>query len=236
MASLRQLAACLGLPANFAVVRDFYGYVTGHPKWLSLLTQARLLQGKHIHLNLIKVGVGSNINQDLDAGLQYMRDTYATVQLGIGRIKRFALPEPNATKHKTLESDDEVVALINEWSVHNDGIDLFLVGTISGTGVGKTWVPGSCDKDDTKDNPAGSTVAVGETFALVSTVPGLTGYTLAHEIGHFLGLDARYTGNHNPDPNNLMAASNPVPIPTVGELDDEQGKVMRGHCSVKAGC
>jgi hypothetical protein len=49
-------------------------------------------------------------------------------------------------------------------------------------------------------------------------------------------LDARYTGNHNPDPNNLMAASNPVPIPTVGELDDEQGKVMRGHCSVKAGC
>jgi len=236
MASLRQLAACIGLPATFAVVHDFFGYVTGHPKPLSLLTQARLLQGKHIHLNLIKVGVGSNINQDLDAGLQYMRDTYATVQLGIGRIKRFALPEPQATIHGTLESDDEVDALINEWSVHNDGIDLFLVATISGKGVGKTWTPGSCDKDDTKDNPAGSTVAVGETFALLGTLPRLTGYTLAHEIGHFLGLDVRFSGNHHSDPSNLMAATNPVPIPAVGKLEAVQGKMMRGHCSVKAGC
>jgi len=226
MASLKEIANCIGMPADFALVHDFYGYWTGAPGPLSLKKQLALLQGSHIHLNLIKVGLGTNVNKEIDAALKFMRDTYATVGVGVGRILRFKLPEPEATIHGTIDSDDEATALTNEWTVHNDGLDVFLVVTIKGKAAGQTVTPTTCDKDDGKE-PTGNIVAVGETF----TISGLTGLTLAHEIGHYLGLDTRFDGNHHPDSSNLMFPTN-----NDGQLEPAQGLMMKLHCSIRPGC
>ena len=92
MASIRKIAQCIGLSGQISIIRDFFGYWTGLPKPLSLLTQVRLLQGKHIHLNLIQVYPFSFEDfQKMDAGLQFMREAYAAVNFGVGRIKHYTI-------------------------------------------------------------------------------------------------------------------------------------------------
>jgi hypothetical protein len=62
MVSIRQIASCIGLSGNLSIIGDFFGYTrvpSGAP--LSLLTQVRRLQQRHIHLNLIRVGIESLI-------------------------------------------------------------------------------------------------------------------------------------------------------------------------------
>jgi hypothetical protein len=226
MPSLKEIASCIGMPADFAIVHDFFGYWTGAPGPISLRQQLALLQSSHIHLNLIKVGVGTNVNAELDVGLKFMRDTYATVGVGVGRILRFKVPDSEANSHATIDDDDEATDLTNEWTVHNDGLDVFLVDTIKGGATGQTVTPTTCDKDDGKE-PTGNIVAIGETF----TVTGLTGTTLAHEIGHYLGLDTRFESNHHPDSSNLM-----FPSDNDGKLEPEQGVMMKAHCAMRPGC
>lgn len=51
-----------------------------------------------------------------------------------------------------------------------------------------------------------------------------TGFVLAHEAGHYLGL------SHVNDSTNLMNPS----VPNGGSLTSSQGSNMRDHCFVKA--
>ena len=51
MISLREISTCVGLTGGFSVVRDFFGYRQIRFAFeVSLLSQARLLRGPHIHL------------------------------------------------------------------------------------------------------------------------------------------------------------------------------------------
>lgn len=212
MASLRKAAQCIGLKADFAVIRDLYGYWTGAPKQLSLLTQVKLLQGKHIHLNLIRTASFTNpLLRQIDAGLQFMRDTYAAVGVGVGRIQRFVVPQGG---YEIIVSADVAADLMGTWYAPNDGVDVFLVLIIVGL-LGESPTPGSCDKDD-KDH--GVIIDVFNNTDL--------GTTFAHEIGHYLGLE------HEDDPNNLMFPSSP----NGGKLTAGQGATMKLHCSMRAGC
>lgn len=215
MASLRKAAQCIGLSGQISIIRDFYGYWTGAPKPLSLLTQVRLLQGKHIHLNLIRTAsFNDSLLEQIDSALQFMRDTYATVNVGVGRIRRFL---PAHGGYEIIVDNDVARDLFDSWSVPGDGIDVFLVISIVGTAVGISPTPGSCDKDG-KD----SGVAIG-VFDRGTDL----GTTFAHEIGHYLGLE------HEDDlPDNLMFTS----APNGGKLYGGQGGVMRLHCSMKPGC
>ena len=56
MDSLRSIASCIGVTGTFSVARDFFGFLRGAPSDVSVLTQVRRLQGRHVHMNFILVG------------------------------------------------------------------------------------------------------------------------------------------------------------------------------------
>jgi len=216
MTSLRHVATCIGLSGKISIVRDFYGYVTGAPKKLSLANQVRLLQGNHIHLNLIRTTrpFQPDVQKQIDQALQFMRDAYATVNMGVGRIQRFFV---NQGGYEIIVDQDVALDLTNSWSGPGDGIDIFLVFLIVGPAIGMSPVDGSCDKDSKQS---------GSVIGVLDSYPNL-GTTLAHEVGHYLGLE------HEDDlPDNLMYPS----APNGGKLYGGQGGVMKLHCSVKPGC
>jgi len=214
MASLRQAVQCIGLSGEVQVVRDFFGYPTGAPKPLSLQTQLQLLQGKHVHLNLIRTAALPPASlKTIDAGLQFMRDVYATVGVGVGRIERYRVPQGG---YEIVVDDDVAKDLFDSWSVPNDAIDVFMCFSIVGPSMGKTPTPGSCDKDG-KDS--GSLIGVLDSGSLI-------GLTFAHEVGHYLGLE------HDGNPANLMFPS----APNGAQLSGGQGGIMKTHCFMKGGC
>lgn len=219
MISLRATAQCIGLSGRISVVRDFFGYRTKGTGPLSLRTQMRLLQGKHIHLNLIRTASFDVSQQkEIDFGLQVMRNIYATVNVGVGRIQRFFIPPG----YEVIDGDSEAHDLWNEYSVSNASIDVFLVRVISGDSSGKSPVDGSCDKDSKDDS--GCVIPVEDNTDCL----GLTlGQAIAHEVGHYLGLE-----HEDELPDNLMFTS----VLNGGKLYGGQGGVMVIHCSVNGGC
>ncbi len=234
MVSLKKVVNCIGLSGNISIVRDFFGYRTGTPKPLSLLTQVRLLQGKHIHLNLIRTASFDISKQkQIDYGLQKMRDIYATVNVGIGRIQWFFIPPG----HEVIDGDSEAEDLWNEFGVPNTAIDVFLVRSIVDSD-GKSPVDGSCDKDSKDDS--------GCVISVEDNADGI-GYTLgqaiAHEVGHYLGLEhviELSTISFLDIPKNIIdILDNNLMYPNVpngGMLSGGQGGVMVLHCSVNGGC
>jgi hypothetical protein len=110
MVSLNKTAQCIGLSGRFGVVGDLFGYRTKGARRLSVVTQMRLLQGKQIHLNLIRTAIFDVSQQtETDLALQTMRDIYATVNVGVGRIQRFFIPPGHEVGHYLgLEHEDKL--------------------------------------------------------------------------------------------------------------------------------
>jgi hypothetical protein len=219
VASLRRIAECIGLSARVSVLSDFYGMLNRPRRPLSLLQQLRLLQGPHVHLNLIRVGIESFTAGDeaaIDRALEQTRAIFATVGLGVGRVVRYLIGTADANGREHIEDTGEARALADEWTVPDDALDVFLVLTFAGIIGGYSPIPGSCDKN--RKGRSGAVVAV-------DNGPFL-GVGLAHEVGHYLGLD------HVRDPANLMFDDG---LPGMN-LTSSQGATMRRHCSVKPGC
>jgi hypothetical protein len=252
--NIRSLMGCIGIGANadVSVLRDLFGFSrarvppdpTGIVAEVSLLTYARDLQGKHIHLNVIRVGFDAIAAGDqpasferLDYGILRIRDIYRQVPLGIGRVLHWDISAADSNGRDDLGSEDEADELSDEWSVPNSGIDVFVVRNISdGDFIGISPIDGSCDKDSKDDGLIGGEIN-----------RGAEGYarTFAHEVGHFLGLEHPFNHDHDTGDcpgstekrNRIMAQTRcAVSIRNSTNITSGQRSDMRDHCAVRSGC
>jgi Metallo-peptidase family M12B Reprolysin-like len=225
VASLRDIAdRCLGLKDGFSVVRDFFGYQRLAKGTDSLLTQVKLLSsGKHIGVNVIYVGSDLWLNEDfieVDAALRKMRAIYAQVNIAIAHIGYYTITTAMAPGREHINDDDEAFDLTNEYTVPNDGLDVFMVLTYGTPAAGISEVDGPCDKNDGWfTNMSGSVVAIRDS----SDKSGkFTGLIMAHEVGHYLGLKHYKNAQDRlmyptSDGNNVRMVS-------------AEGNKMRDHC------
>jgi hypothetical protein len=163
----------------------------------------------------------NNDEQDINDAVHKMRDIYATVNLGIGRIEHYFIPVAMANGREHIDDDGEASALTNEWTVHNDALDVFLVlsswENSAETHGGLSATDGPCDKDDSC-GMSGSVVSMDGGWLTIAVA-------LGHEVGHYLGL-----GHHDNDHNLMYYAAQ------VWKLTSGQGAIMKLHCFVKSGC
>lgn len=233
MASLKALAACIGITGDFRVVRNFFGYASA-PPWnlansqanlpqsLSLLTQMKRLQQKHFHLDCIRVGTDANNllapvdEQNLDCAVQWARDIYGAAGIGIGRYNRwFFIPLSDNTGYDVIDDDCEASDLVDEFNANGGGIDVFLVMAYAGDTVGLHPAKGD-----------GVVVESRETDFLG------TARTFSHELGHYFGL-----GHENDKPNNLMCQSKPAnDMPASIQLNSGQISDIKDHDDMHGAC
>jgi hypothetical protein len=231
MMSVRAAGACLRLPSSFSA-RQLFGYY--RKRELHLRQQLELLKGHHLHLNIICVGAESfrdDTYEAIDLGLNLMRDSYASVGIGVGRIEHYQIPVAQSRGQEHIANDDDAADLATRWAVKNDGIDCFVVLSYGNAHAGWSKIGNECDKDHK-----------GMKGCVIDPVQNITGF--GHEVGHFLGLV------HVDDQNNLMHPSanhmnlNGVqstrwwlPKPLADQFPDEsQQNVMLRHCAIKPGC
>lgn len=238
-ASLRDVAACIGVTGSFSVVKDFYGYASGvyghksinvdfatttmsdrsiaanDPGRLSLWRQIELLKTRYMNLDVIRVG-GDDFTtlekQEIDIAVQIARELYERDDIGIGRVLKSQITVADAGSYMSIDSACEAIDLIDDWDAPGNGIDCFFVRSIT-FGAGGAY--------DTKGD--GLIVALRGDWA--------SGIGLAHELGHFLGVHEHQSDNEYL----LVGGGNGFPKPpykwTQGDLDTvKSSESMRGGC------
>lgn len=279
MVSIRSLLNCIGVDTgqNVSILGHFFGFfrmrvptdpdVTVSAE-VSLLEQSRALQGKHIHLNIIRVGYDLVINpttnnqardeivEKIDYAIYRAREIYEQVNLGIGRVQHYDIPSSLSKGLFDLGSKGEACELWESFTAKSNGIDAFIVHSISSPApddfVGRSPRGGSCFKSDVKDS---GLVAGAMDRDFNPLIRQFTYHpfarTFAHEIGHFLGEAHNHDDDSCPSGalncNNLMAqtgcATGGYAYSTCSSntrdavlLTSGQGVTMRDHCTVKDGC
>lgn len=238
MASVKSTLNCIGVDTsgNLSVLFHLFGFLrqevpadpctTATPK-VSVLQQIQSLEGEHIHLNIIRVGIDNFTDAEVDKidyAIYRARNIFNTRNLGIGRVEHYNVTSSEADGKDDIGSEDEAEDLTHDWTVPNNGLDVFMVDNISADFVGLSPVGGPCDKDDKDMNG----VLGGE----VNRTSNRVARTFAHEIGHYLGLPHR-----NSSPDNLMAQTKFAnSICNSVLLSSSQGNDIHDHCSVQDGC
>ena len=254
MENVRDIFSCIGVDASgeVSILGDLFGFVrrrvppdpTGVVSEVSLLAQMQAMKGRHVHLNVIRVGFDALPAADqpgaferLDYAIHRTRRIYRQVPLGVGRVLHWRIDQADANGRDDIGSEDEADALSDEWSVPNSGVDVFVVRNISSSKfIGISPVDGSCDKDSKDDGLIGGEIGrAAEGFAR----------TFAHEVGHFLGLEHPFNHDHDDgdcngstsNRNRLMAQTRcAIDIRDSTNISSGQRSDMRDHCAVRSGC
>jgi hypothetical protein len=250
MASIRALVSCIGVTrSDVSVLGDLFGFAlatlppdpTKATVEVSLKRQVDRLQGPHFHLNVIRIGselFGPGDYQEIDYSIFKLRNIYHQVGIGVGRILHAGVPSAEAGGLASPTSKGDLRQITQNWTVENDGIDLFIPFNMNVPGstpktqtAGLSPVGGTCKHKDKTTGLSGSTAAISG-FA---TVSDQTARTIAHELGHYLGLWHR-----NKRPMNLMCQSSKVKpqknIRVATLLIEHQVNNIGNHCSIQTGC
>jgi hypothetical protein len=204
---LKKICHCIGLSGEISIRKDFFGY-WGVAKGVtdSLVTQVkRLTAGRYVNINIIMVGVDKwptspqfpHVYEgpgmiEIEGALRKMREIFAQVKLGVGRIEYYAIPSSDAPDHEIINDECEATDLTNDWTVSNNGLDVFIVLSID-FAKGISAVDGPCDKDAYFGGMSGSIVELQGKGATIGN-GNHTGKVMAHEVGHYLGLNHVYDG------------------------------------------
>jgi hypothetical protein len=209
---------------------------------VSLRQFADGVTGDHIHVNVIAMGfdaLGATALADARIEVDYcvyrLRNIYRPQGVGVGRVLHYSVDSADADGFDVISDSDEAEDMWQSFYVDNDGIDAFVVRSISGSMLGLSPVPGDCGKQSQDDGlMAGGVDASDE---------GLS-RTFAHEIGHFLGLPHNHPAlPGGPCPattagqNNLMAQTGcALSLRNSVLLTNSQGDTMDDHCMIREGC
>ena len=250
MASVKSILNCIGVntSGSVSILFHMFGFARGRlppeadptvTPQVSLLQLVRDLQGRHLHLNVVRVGFDTlsatdqaTADEKLDYAIYRIRNIYRPVSLGVGRVEHYVISAAQSNGRDDLGNEDEADQLSDEWSVPNNGIDVFVVRNISDADfVGISPVGGSCDKSDDDDGLVGGEInRPAERFSR----------TFAHEVGHFLDLEDNHGSNcptTTDGQNNLMAQTKcAISVRTSVLLTASQGTTMHGQCPVVNGC
>ena len=247
MHTFRQHASCLGISGDFSVMSNVLGFSrralppdpSGAEVSVSMREQITAIEGRHVHLNVIRVGfdaiAASNIGASIervDWAILRIRQIYAQASLGVGRVLHWQILQADADGADDIGSEDEAEELWSSWDVPNDGIDVFMARTMSTSDfIGKSPIDGACDKDSKDDGLFGGPIN--------RSADGVA-RTFAHEIGHYLGLSHNH-GDNCPTAvsarNRLMAQTRcAVSLRDSTDLTNSERSTMRDHCIVKGGC
>lgn len=252
--SLRDIAARdLGKTGNLSVNTDVFGYqyrdtesrvfgelgpddvllslgTTTTPTARSLRQHLETVSGTSIDLVVFLVGhepdFSGVVTKDqavkLQFGLQMARDIYAQIGLGIRRVEWGYITPEQAGKHINISSVIESTELTAEFSGRPGATDIFAVQTM-GAKAGRSPVKGTCNKSSLSTRS-------GVVMELAQE-PRFTGIVIAHEVGHYLGL------NHVSASANLMCG--PVPFhkrcnPSINQtsITADQAATMKDHCMI----
>lgn len=225
--SLKRTAEqCLSETPDMTVLRDVFGYTRGPPETLSVKRQLELVRGQTLGINPILVAPGDfsdGDREDIEYAIQFMRDIYAKVDVGIRKLNWKYIPEDHPDfngSHEVIDSGDEAQSLTDDWRVDDDFIDMFVVRAANG-GAGWSAVDGACDKK-AKNSLTGCVVSLngGQDYI---------GNTFAHEVAHYLGLE------HVSNSSNFIG-NNGASNANTG-ITSSQGATLKGKdCFVKDVC
>jgi hypothetical protein len=212
---------------------------TGQPTARSLRQHLESVQAKAINLSMFMVGYnnfsGTATLDDLTKvqyAIQIARDIYAQADLGIRKIYWDRISVAAAGSFTMIAHRDEAKDLTDAFFGDNDGIDVFWVRTVdagASPAGGFSDVEGPCDKKSrNEDDMTGVVIELNRERRR-------TGILLAHELGHYLGLEG------GSSPTNLMgvASANQADDLTDGstEITSSQAANMRDHeCFVLPAC
>ena len=227
------------------MLRDLFGFraervpveSSNRRTHVSLLEKLQGLQGKHFHINVHRVGFDElfheeeEANDKLDFAILRAHEIFHEAGLEIGRIVRLVIPSNEAEGLDDLANESDADKLISGFQFkENDGIDVFVVRNISATFVGLSPQPGPCKPSRDAGFIGGE---IGRDKQEVAR-------TLAHELGHFLGLDHNHEDDGIDCPSgaekrNLMAQTRCVKpnIRDSVELNEIQRSTIKTHCSAR---
>jgi hypothetical protein len=260
MASIRALCTCIGITeSDVSILGDFFGFTglkdltgstlpptlppdpTGATVQVSLKRQVDRVQGLHFHLNVVRIGsdLFSEVDkQEINYSIFKLRNIYHEAGVGVGRVLHWGVDSSNAGGLVSPTSKGDLRQITQNWTVDNDGIDLFLPFNMSVPGpkpktstAGLSPVGGTCKHKDKTTGLSGSTAAIAGNLSGFDQ----TARTIAHELGHYLGL-----WHKNKKPMNLMCQSGKVKpqsnIRIATLLTGHQDHNISNHCSIQTGC
>jgi hypothetical protein len=168
----------------------------------------------------------------IDYAVFRLRDIYSAAGIGVGLVTRDPRTAANSAGHATVNTQADLTATATDLTADGDLVPVIFPanmnvtttnpdGTITMT-LGLSPVRGPCTPR------TGS----GMRSAVVDIAGELSGRTLAHEVGHYLGA-SHPTG---PPGDNLMAQTGTVASPfTAVTITPADRTTMLSHCTIRTG-